>query len=408
MSSVIIEPEKKLAVYGEYDVLVCGGGVAGIAAALAAARQGAKVLLLEREYMLGGLATLGLVTIYLPLCDGMGHQVSFGIADELLRLSITRGIIDGHYPKPWLEGGTIEERAATRFEVQYNPHIFACDAEKLLIDSGVEILYGTLCASVICDEVDNETKRISSVIIENKSGRDAVIAKNIVDATGDADICKLAGIPTALHKKGNVLAAWYYRYSRDNGVSLKMLGFADVPSDQKKSEAQQLIKRRFGGVDAREISDMVILAHQASLGDAFKQREIDNSTVPIIYPTIPQLRMTRRIVGISTPDDSPTHEYIPTSVGLFSDWRKRGPVYELPYECLVSGSCVNLITAGRCISVTDNMWDITRVIPVCAVSGEAAGRAAAMFSDDLRAPDIAKLQSALRDSGVKLHCSDVM
>lgn len=408
MSSVIIEPEKKLAVYGEYDVLVCGGGVAGIAAALAAARQGAKVLLLEREYMLGGLATLGLVTIYLPLCDGMGHQVSFGIADELLRLSIARGIIDGHYPKPWLEGGTIEERAATRFEVQYNPHIFACDAEKLLIDSGVEILYGTLCASVICDEVDNETKRISSVIIENKSGRGAVIAKNVVDTTGDADICKLAGIPTALHKKGNVLAAWYYRYSRDNGVSLKMLGFADVPSDPKKSEAQQLIKRRFGGVDAREISDMVILAHQASLGDAFKQREIDNSTVPIIYPTIPQLRMTRRIVGVSTPDDSPTHEYVPTSVGLFSDWRKRGPVYELPYECLVSGSCVNLITAGRNISVTDNMWDITRVIPVCAVSGEATGRAAAMFSDDLRAPDIAKLQSALRDSGVKLHCSDVM
>ena len=408
MSSVIIEPEKKLAVYGEYDVLVCGGGVAGIAAALAAARQGAKVLLLEREYMLGGLATLGLVTIYLPLCDGMGHQVSFGIADELLRLSIARGIIDGHYPKPWLEGGTIEERAATRFEVQYNPHIFACDAEKLLIDSGVEILYGTLCASVICDEVDNETKRISSVIIENKSGRGAVIAKNIVDATGDADICKLAGIPTALHQKGNVLAAWYYRYSRDNGVSLKMLGFADVPTDQKKSEAQQLINRRFSGVDAREISEMVILAHQAALNDALKQREIDNSTVPVIYPTIPQLRMTRRIVGISTPDDSPTHEYIPTSVGLFSDWRKRGPVYELPYECLVSGSCTNLIAAGRNISVTDNMWDITRVIPVCAVSGEAAGRAAAMFFDDLRVPDIAKLQSALSDNSVKLHCSDVM
>lgn len=408
MSSVIIEPEKKLAVYGEYDVLVCGGGVAGIAAALAAARQGAKVLLLEREYMLGGLATLGLVTIYLPLCDGMGHQVSFGIADELLRLSIARGIIDGHYPKPWLEGGTIEERAATRFEVQYNPHIFACDAEKLLIDSGVEILYGTLCASVICDEVDNETKRISSVIIENKSGRGAVIAKNVVDTTGDADVCKLAGIPTALHQKGNVLAAWYYRYSRDNGVSLKMLGFADVPTDQKKSEAQQLINRRFSGVDAREISEMVILAHQAALNDALKQREIDNSTVPVIYPTIPQLRMTRRIVGISTPDDSPTHEYIPTSVGLFSDWRKRGPVYELPYECLVSGSCTNLIAAGRNISVTDNMWDITRVIPVCAVSGEAAGRAAAMFFDDLRVPDIAKLQSALSDNSVKLHCSDVM
>ena len=409
MSRVIVEPEKKLEIYGEYDVLVCGGGVAGIAAALSAARHGAKVLLLEREYMLGGLATLGLVTIYLPLCDGEGHQVSFGIADELLRLSIARGVIDGHNPKPWLEGGTLEERRATRFEVQYNPHIFACDAEKLLIDSGVEILYGTLCAAVTTESVDTESCRISSVIIENKTGRGAVIAKNIVDATGDADICKLAGIPTALHQKGNVLAAWYYRYSKDNGVSLKMLGFADIPSDQKKSESQQLVARRFGGVDAKEISEMVIMAHQAAIGDAFKQHELDGSTVPVIYPTIPQLRMTRRVVGISTPDDTPTHEYIPTSVGLFSDWRKRGPVYELPYECLVSGKCANLITAGRNISVTDNMWDITRVIPVCAVSGEAAGAAAALFCDgDLRAPEIDKLQTALSAAGVKLHCSEVM
>ena len=408
MSSVIVEPEKKLEVYGEYDVLVCGGGVAGIAAALSAARRGAKVLLLEREFMLGGLATLGLVTIYLPLCDGEGHQVMFGIADELLRLSIARGVIDGKYPKPWLEDGSLEEKRATRFEVQYNPHIFACDAEKLLVDSGVEILYGTLCTAVTCDEVDTDAKRISSVIIENKSGRSAIIAKNIVDATGDADICKFAGIPTALHQKGNVLAAWYYRYSKDNGVSLKMLGFSDVPSDPKKSAAQQLVKRRFGGVDAKEISEMEILAHQTALADTFKQREYDNSTVPVIYPTIPQLRMTRRVAGICTPDDTPTHTFDATSIGLISDWRKRGPVYELPYRCLVSDKCVNLITAGRNISVTDNMWDITRVIPVCAVTGEAAGTAAAMFSDDLRSPDIARLQSTLSAAGVKLHCSEVL
>ena len=75
----------------QYDVAVCGGGIAGIAAALAAAREGKKVVLIEKQFMLGGLATAGLITIYLPLCDGKGRQVSFGLAEELLRLSITYG-----------------------------------------------------------------------------------------------------------------------------------------------------------------------------------------------------------------------------------------------------------------------------------------------------------------------------
>lgn len=87
----ITEPEREIPVIGEYDVAVCGGGVAGVAAALAAARHGAKVLLIEKQFALGGLATLGLVTVYLPLCDGLGKQVSFGIAEELLRVSIGHG-----------------------------------------------------------------------------------------------------------------------------------------------------------------------------------------------------------------------------------------------------------------------------------------------------------------------------
>ena len=400
MSDYITEPQREIPVSDKCDVLVCGGGIAGISAALAASRAGAKVILLERQFMLGGLATLGLVTIYLPLCDGAGTQVSFGIADELLRLSVSRGVIEDKNPRPWLENGTKEEKTKTRFEVQYNPNLFACDAEKLLVKSGVGILYGTLAVGTIVED-----KKIKSVIIENKSGRSAIIAKSIVDCTGDADICQMSGAKTALHSNGNVLAAWYYRHTAGE-VKLKMLGFADVVGNDSQSAAQQLIPTRFTGIDAKEISEMTILAHQKAVEDAMKLREADGTTVPTIFPTIPQLRMTRRIVGVATPDDTPTHKFEPTSVGLYSDWRKRGPVYELPFGALYGDDVKNLITAGRNISVTDALWDITRVIPVCAVSGEAAGTAAAM-SDDFATLDVKELQNKLSAAGVKLHCPEV-
>ena len=96
-----LEEKLNTKILAKCDVLVAGGGFAGISAALSAARCGAKVILCEREFALGGLATLGLITIYLPICDGEGNQVSFGIAEELFRLSIKHGYQD-MYPKAWL------------------------------------------------------------------------------------------------------------------------------------------------------------------------------------------------------------------------------------------------------------------------------------------------------------------
>ena len=125
----------KIQKIGHYDVAVCGGGFGGISAALAAAREGKRVILLEKQYMLGGLGTAGLVTIYLPLCDGLGHQVSFGIAEELLKLSITYGA-EARYPENWLDGNGHRTKNDKRFEVQYNAQLFAILAEQQLKKEG--------------------------------------------------------------------------------------------------------------------------------------------------------------------------------------------------------------------------------------------------------------------------------
>ena len=173
------EAPRKTDVCGEYDVIVCGGGIAGVAAALASSRCGAKTLLIEREYTLGGLATLGLVTIYLPLCDGMGNQVSYGITEELLKLSIKHGAA-GRYPEKWLsKNSTREERQNSgRYEAQFDPNVFAVDCEKLLLGEGSDILYGTLVCSAPVED-----GRITHVVVENKSGRKAYRTKAVVDAT---------------------------------------------------------------------------------------------------------------------------------------------------------------------------------------------------------------------------------
>ena len=95
------------------------------------------------------------------------------------------------------------------------------------------------------------------------------------------------------------------------------------------------------------------------------------------------------------------------SIGMISDWRKAGPVYEIPFSTLYGNNIKNLITCGRSISVTEDMWDISRVIPACAVTGQAAGTAAAM-SDDFSQINIAKLQEQLIMSGVILHTTEIL
>ena len=179
-----------------------------------------------------------------------------------------------------------------------------------------------------------------------------------------------------------------------------MCGVLDVSDEDNATNIDS--SRRFTGLDTDELSEMVQIGHISMMQDFLNRREKISDLVPSTISTIPEVRMTRRLVGAYTQDIDEVGVRYPDTVGIFPNWKKRGPVYELPFSALYGREVKNLAAAGRCISTTDNMWDVTRVIPVCAVSGEAAGAAAAICSDfaDI---DINKLQAHLEKCGVRLH-----
>lgn len=405
----ILEPAREIPVIGEYEAVVAGGGIAGIAAAAAAARNGARVLLIEREYALGGMATLGLVTIFLPLCDGRGNQLVAGLGEELLRLSILHGA-ELPPPEVWTRSAGREERSAARYIARFNPHLFALEAERLLLDLKVELLYGTtICAAAMTGD------RIDALILENKSGRSAVRVGRVVDCTGDADIAALAGARTALYGRGNRLASWYY-FAQGGRVDLKMFGLADLPERSSgrvindhtdyRAEARELSgDLRFSGVDGPELSRAVTAAHGQMYADILEKRAEQPDFSPVTISTIPLVRMSRRLVGSAEQGVDTDHVFLPDSIGMTGDWRRSGPAFELSYGALWGKEVRNLICAGRCISVTDEMWDVTRVIPPCAVTGQAAGTAAAM-TEDFSALKVDRLQARLAAQGVLLHCPE--
>ena len=136
--------------------------------------------------------------------------------------------------------------------------------------------------------------------------------------------------------------------------------------------------------------------------DILEHQKSDPEYVPVTISTIPLVRMSRRLCGEYTLDDSENRTAFSDSIGLTGDWRRPGPCYEIPYRTLYTNKVKNLLCAGRTISVTDAMWDITRVIPGCAVTGEAAGTAAAL-TYDFPALDVSSLQKKLQEGGVKIH-----
>ncbi|MFA6947589.1 MAG: FAD-dependent oxidoreductase [Eubacteriales bacterium] len=372
------------------DVVVCGGGIAGIAAALASARAGAKTILCEKEYALGGLATLGLIVGYLPLCDGNGVQMSYGICDELARMSAALPGTE-YYSAAWLDAnGSQEQRKKQRYEIRYNAAGFMIAAERLLCGAGVEILY-----DVRLSDASVKNGKLRAVTVETKRGKTDIEAAAFVDATGDADLCYFAGEET-VECESNSRTGWYYSNGRE-GVKLH------VHSDPYGPNAPAGLMK-FGGTRPEDISAHMIAMRAFIDEDVRKNREGDDSFYPLIIPAFHGLRTTRRLAGaFEFSEDKHEGVYFRDAVGMIGNWKKRGPRYTIPLRCMCGAASSNLYAAGRCVCADDSGWDLTRVIPTCAVTGEAAGQAAALTASLGASPSYRMLASALTSRGVVLN-----
>ncbi len=405
MAFSITEPAREILVDASYDVVVVGGGIAGVSAALAAAREGVSVVLIEKMFGLGGLATLGNVVKYLPLCDGRGNQVMGGLAEELLRLSESdihqTDVVAGFVPVPecWNEGGDLEERKSKRLFSSFNPASFQLYMEQLLTDSGITLMYDTR----LCQVVRN-VDLITHVIVENKSGRIALEAKSVIDASGDADICHLAGCETETFT-GNVLAAWHYLVH--NG-RLKLKPFSKR-YDKEHGRGGKSEGPYFDGVDHKQLTEQVLQSRRMLIDNLLKLREEspEDAIYPINLPSIPDIRMTRRLKNSFSMAEEHIHTWMEDCIGLTGDWRRRGPVYPIPFRAIRAEGVANVFAAGRCISADKTVCDVTRAIQTCAVSGEASGVASAMQIKDNSFGEmrVDLLQEKLRDKGVILERS---
>ncbi len=402
----IHEPAREIPVTADYDVVVVGGGMAGVAAAVAAARRSARVCLVERFCALGGMATLGNIAVWLPLCDGRGHQVIAGMAEELLHLSLADLREDmtaawfRHPPACWRGEGSREDRIQQRYRASFNPSSYLLALERLVVDSGVTLMYDTrVCA------VHREGDRIRHVLLENKSGRSAIGAKVFIDATGDADVCYAAGEATE-SLDSNVPAAWFYTLTGGE-LALQKLTQPYDPHGGTEGVDGPFFRGDTGeAVTAHLIESRRLLARRLA---EIRAKHPNDNVQPILPAMLPNLRMTRRLVGPVTVTEDDVHRWFDDTVGLGNDWRTAGPVYAIPLRALQGAHNVNLLAAGRCMSAGGYAWENLRAIAPCVVTGEAAGTAAALAvqstDGDVHVVDVSALQGQLREQNVTLDRS---
>jgi hypothetical protein len=436
----ITEPARNVPLYGDYEVVVLGGGPAGIAASVAAARAGRRTLLIERYGFLGGMGTAAGVTNFCGLhanVHGGMHRVVQGVASELLARIDRLGGLNA----PHLILGKILAQA-------YDTAAYKIAADDLLAAHKVDILFHALGAGVVM----HDDKRIHALMVETKAGRQAVIAGIFIDCSGDGDLAAWAG---AAFEVGDNAGSMLFpsMMFRLNGIDPQKAGEAwrTIPALMEQAEAAgthkfprkaAIVRPQRSGIEWRvnftQLARPDGKAVNGLVPDELTRGEIDGRrqaleafeflrTVPgfeksYIVDLPPQLgiRETRRVIGghmlsgedvlgCASFDDSigvngwPMEQHVAGDVIFkFPPIPESRGFNELPYRMLVPEGLDNLLIAGRCASMTHDGQSAARVSGGCFVMGEAAGTAAALALGGNTIPrDIAieKLQQQLQQQG---------
>lgn len=391
----------------DYDVAVAGGGVAGIAAAVEAARCGKKVVIIEKATQLGGLATIGLINLFVPMCNGRGVQIIKGMADEFLRLSIKYGY--DIIPDEWKNGEPGPENVKKRFTCRYSPAIFSLALCELLTEHNVDIMFDT-----VVTDANVTDGHIESLVLFNKTGYICCNAKMFVDATGDSDILKYSGVPTVTGGNYHTYVSLYTSLERckqvvaDNDIA-KLTAYQSGGNANLYGKSHPEDMPLWDGTDGDDVSNYLVKNQLELLN---KIKDTDRKTRDITtLPIMPQFRTTRHIDGNYTLKEEDAYTHFDDSICAICDFDRKDFLYEVPYGTMIKDGFDNIIAAGRCASATGYAWDVLRVIPPAILTGQAAGAAVSQAIDtkaSITDIDVSVLQKKLESENVMIHFDDCL
>lgn len=434
----IREPAREVPVFRKCDVVVVGGGPAGTAAAACAAGLGADTILLERYGHLGGMSTGGFVLWIDRMTDWSGRQVIAGFAEELLSRMPAEAIL-GAPRQAWgsKDPALVEyweqRHAAYHGTITWSPTIdpewLKIVSNELLLERRVKLLLHCWAAAPV-----QEGNEIRGVIFESKAGRQAILARLVIDCTGDGDVFALAGAPFEsdteaenIHHTLNVAFRWggvdydrYLEFRRLRRAEFEAsmargaeMGLTDRPFRSPRNDVVFFMAPKLEGYSCLDVEDLTAVEIE-SRRLMLKMLEFYKRNVPgfeggWILDTAPQMgvRHSRRLAGVKkvTRPEWLTDRRQEDEIGVCPAHNPRDPNVSIPLGCLVPISLENLLVAGRNLSCDAASHTFLREVPVCWVMGQAAGTTAALALNAgvrVRDVDVAAVQRHLLKQGVYL------